>query len=222
MRPLLPTILLSALTAGCIPYATGTTPAPVATGEFAPSLLFYFVPGGMENLTNGDSTFDGSLLGWDTEVRYGVNAQSDLGVRIPGMTGVVVNYKRLLTTPGDTGPALAALIGTGVVNAGEHWLGEASLLVSSAPGGDLTPYGGLKAMHVLPLTPDAVSDDPTVGLFGGLRIGSEETGLSVEVGVFYDRPALGLRDRDWIVVPSFTLHGNRFLEALMSGGRGWP
>lgn len=69
-------------------------------------------------------------------------------------------------------------------------------------------------MQVFALTEDAVDDDPTVGVFGGLRIGTERLGVSPEVAVFYDRSALELRDHDIIVVPSLTVHGNQLLEAL--------
>jgi hypothetical protein len=67
---------------------------------------------------------------------------------------------------------------------------------------------------VFPLTDEAVHDDPSVGLFAGIRIGTERLGVSPELAVFYDRSALGLRDHDVIVVPSFTVHGNQLLDAL--------
>jgi hypothetical protein len=69
-------------------------------------------------------------------------------------------------------------------------------------------------MHVLPLTEEAVRDDPTVGVFAGFRIGTERLGVSPEIAVFHDRSALGLRDNDVIVVPSFTIHGTALLDAL--------
>ena len=62
-------------------------------------------------------------------------------------------------------------------------------------------------MHVLPISSGAVSDTPTVGVFGGmrLRIGTSFS-LSPELGVYHDQSALGLRDSDVILVPSITLH----------------
>ena len=63
-----------------------------------------------------------------------------------------------------------------------------------------------------PLSKGAVGDSPTAGGFLGLRIGTERFGVSPEVGVFYDRSALGLRSRDVIVVPAIVLHGTQLLE----------
>jgi hypothetical protein len=77
-----------------------------------------------------------------------------------------------------------------------------------------TPYGGIKAMHVFPLVDEAVRDDPTVGVFAGVRIGTEAVAISPEIAVFYDRSALGLRDRNWIIVPSFTLHGDELMRRI--------
>jgi hypothetical protein len=127
----------------------------------------------------------------------------------------VLDYKRRLTGLDDpAAPGVALLVGGGVVNAGDHALGMLGLVASGRQNDRLTPYGGFKAMHVLPLTEEAVRDDPTIGIFAGLRIGSERLGVSPEVAVFYDRSALGLRDRNVIVVPSFTFHGNELLDHL--------
>lgn len=41
----------------------------------------------------------------------------------------------------------------------------------------------------------------------GTRFGSREGGVSVELGVFYDRSALGMRKNDLVVVPSVAFHG---------------
>lgn len=200
--------------AGCIPYSTGTTAAPVERGELAPSMAVYFVPGGTERLWE-DSVSGGSLLGVDMEVRYGIDDRSDLGLRVPGFAGIVLDYKRRVTSSANpAAPAVAVLLGTGVVNAGDHALFEAALLASGRQSDRLTPYGGFKAMHVLPLTSYAVSDDPTVGVFGGVRIGTERLGVSPEIAVFHDRSALGLRSGNVIVVPSLTIHGSRLLDLL--------
>jgi hypothetical protein len=207
------------LAAGCIPYSTGTTAAPIPPGVLEPSLAVYFVPGGLDP-TAGDST-SGSLIGADAEIRYGIDERSDVGVRAPGLLGIVVDYKRRLdggTTREE--PALAALVGGGVVNAGEHALFQAALLASGGQSRRLTPYGGAKLMQVIPLTSYAVEDKPTIGVFGGVRLGSERLGLSPEIGVFYDPSALGLRETNWIVVPSFTFHGQEVLDVLLGRSRG--
>lgn len=224
--------LAALLMAGaCIPYATGTTALTTPPGEMEPSASFYFIPGGLERWTETDST-GGSYFGIDSEFRIGLDERSDLGIRAAGWVGLVVNYKhRIDGWPGSDGPALSYMVGTGVVNAGEHAYLEASLLGSGRrPEGvaGVTPYGGLKVMQVIPLTREAVSDDPTAGLFAGLRIGTSAFAISPEIAVFYDRSALELRDRNWIVVPSFTFHGDELVQRLFGGGRaplpprGWP
>lgn len=201
------------LAAGCIPYATGTTAATVPPGTFVPSTAIYFVPGGMESLS-GDSV-GGSLVGIDLGARFGLDGRSDVGVRFPGAFGIVLDYKRrVMGLEHPAAPRLALLVGGGVVNGGEHALGMAGLLASGRESDRLTPYGGLKAMHVLPLTRDAVRDDPTVGVFAGVRIGTERLGVSPELAVFHDRSALGLRDHTVIVVPSVTFHGRQLTDAL--------
>jgi hypothetical protein len=215
MRPirLLSSVAVLLLATSCIPYSTGTTAATVPAGSSTPGVAVYFVPGGIEELTV-DST-GGSLVGIDMEARFGLDDHSDVGIRLPGVFGVVVDYKRRVTGLDDPdAPGVALLVGGGVVNGGDHALGMVGAVASGRRNDRLTPYGGFKVMHVLPLTDDAVSDDPSVGVFAGLRIGTERLGVSPEVAVFYDRSALGLRSNDVIVVPSFTIHGNQLLEAL--------
>jgi hypothetical protein len=216
------------LSAGaCIPYATGTTALPTPRGEMVPSASVYFIPGGLERLTVDSA--GGSYFGIDSEFRMGLDDRSDLGIRAAGWVGLVLNYKhRIDGRPGADGPALAYMVGGGVVNAGEHAYLEASLLASGRPAGEeaaATPYGGIKAMHVIPLIDEAVSDDPTVGAFAGLRIGTAAFAISPELAVFYDRSALRLRDRDWIIVPSFTFHGDQLMRMIFGsspGGRRPP
>ena len=215
--------LAALLSAGaCIPYATGTTALTTPRGEMQPSASVYFIPGGLERLTT--DSVSGSYLGIDSEFRMGLDERSDLGIRAAGWVGLVLNYKhRIDGRPGADGPALSYMVGTGVVNAGEHAYLEASLLASGRAAGDeagATPYGGVKAMYVLPLVPEAVSDDPTIGAFAGLRIGTAGFAISPELAVFYDRSALGLRDRDWIIVPSFTFHGDELMRRLFGARPG--
>ena len=203
------------LASGCIPYATGTTAATVPRGTVVPAVAVYFVPGGIETL-NGDSAGNASLIGIDAEARMGIDARSDLGIRAPGAAGVVLDYKRRLTALDDPdAPGMAVLLGGGVVNLGEHALLSAAFVASGRRSDRWTPYGGFKAMKVWPLVEGAVHDEPTLGVFGGFRIGSERLGVSPELGVFYDRSALGLRTSDVIIVPSFTFHGDQLIDALL-------
>jgi hypothetical protein len=214
-RTLSPLAVLAALllSGACIPYSTGTTAATLAPGQAEPATAIYFVPGGIESLTADSS--GGSLIGVDVEARLGLDDRSDLGIRMPGAVGVVLDYKRRVTGLEDrTGAGLALLAGAGVVNGGEHAIAMGGF-VASGRTDSATPYGGFKFMQVFPLTEEAVRDDPTVGFFAGLRIGTEGLGVSPEVAVFYDRSALGLRNNDVIVVPSFTVHGSALLDALL-------
>ena len=206
---------LAAVLAGCLPYAVGTTAQPVAQGEVTPTSSVYFIPGGFDLV---DERSGGSYTAFDLEARYGIDDASDFGVRIPGASGVVLSYKRRLTTRPAPAAGLAVIGGLGVVNVGEHAYGDVTLVASARQRTTLTPYGGVRAFHVLPLTSSAVTDTPTLGAYAGVRIGRLDLGISPEVAVYYDEPALGLRDRSWIVVPSFTVHG-RDLMRLLFGGR---
>lgn len=69
-------------------------------------------------------------------------------------------------------------------------------------------------MQVLPLAENAVSDSPTAGGLAGVRLGRRDFGVSLEIGVYYDRSALGIRSHDVIVVPAMTLHGQEFLRRV--------
>jgi hypothetical protein len=181
------------------------------------SLVWYFIPDGIE-LFDTTATFTGI----DFEIRRGLNdGVSDVGLRIPMLSGLVGTYKRRLNSvsvPGE-GPAVAVLVGAGIVNLGQHVHGEIGFIASAAEQGTVVPYGGLRAMQVLPLSESAVSDSPTAGGFLGARFGRRDFGVSVEIGVYYDESALELRSRNVIVVPSITLHGDELMRLLTSRGR---
>lgn len=198
---------------GCIPYTVGGTAQPVPPREVASSMSLFFLPDGFD-LRDEDST-SLPLYGLDGEARWGLNERADVGVRITTLSGVVVTYKhRLSANPDPSRPALAVLAGGGFVNAGEHLHVELSLLASGAEHRLVTPYGGVRGMQVVPIGRDAVSDTPTLGGFLGVRIGDRDLGVSPEIGVFYDKSALGVRDRNVIIVPAVTVHGRRLIEAL--------
>ncbi|MDT0633158.1 hypothetical protein RQM47_14030 [Rubrivirga sp. S365] len=107
-----------------------------------------------------------------------------------------MTYKNRLTA--DAGPvAVAVSGGGGVLNAGGHAYGEATVLVSGRGGGLIAPYGGLRGFATVPLGPDAARDGPTVGGFGGLRVGTARAGVSAEVGVFRDPSASATATWSW-------------------------
>jgi len=214
------------LMTGCLPYAVGSTARTAPAGSIEQMGTFYSIPGGFES--DADS-LSAPLFGVDAEFRYGIDERSDVGLRIPSMSGVVLNYKRRLTGDDETtGPAVALMGGGGFVNLGEHALLELSLLVSGHDRGTLTPYGGLRGMQVIPMSRYAVSDRPTIGGFLGLRLGRADFGVSPELGVYYDPSALDLRERRVILVPSVSVHGGELMRLVgeildwpgRAGGRG--
>ena len=211
------TVLLGA----CIPYSVGSTAEPVAPGQVVSSGSLYFVPAAVE-LRVDSTRRSTSYMAADAEVRYGLDDRSDIGLRIPGTSGLVGTYQRRLSGSARTRAVTAVRVGAGLVNLGNHALIEATFLASGRERAVVTPYGGVRAMHVLPLNSLAVSDEPTIGLFAGARIGTRERGFSPEIGVFHDPPALGLRSSRLIVVPSITVHGSDLLRGLrgLRGPRG--
>lgn len=204
---LLPLALAPLLLTSCIAYSVGTTARPIPKGEFQPNLMAYFVPNGIENV-NDDGTPDEELAygAADFEGRWGLSDKSDIGLRIP-IGGVIVNYKRMLNEVNDPQrPAYAVMVGTGIVNSGNHAYVEGGFIASGAEDGHV-PYGGVRTMHVMPITSGAVSDQPTVGVFGGMRWRlSDSFSISPELGVYYDHPALELRDHNVIFIPSVSFH----------------
>lgn len=200
-------LLVCFVLSGCLPYVVGTTARPVPAGELATSGMVYTIPNGVQ-LSDDESAEAHSFSGLGVRARYGINEVSDFGIRIPSMSGLIINYKRLLT-PGSQRDqlALAGMFGTGFVNFGEHLFLGTTLIASGPLTPDFTPYGGLRAMYVVPLSEAAVSDAPTLGGFLGLRIGRANLGISPEVGVYYDPSALDIRESNVIVVLAITIHG---------------
>ncbi len=193
-------------TTACIPLTVGSTAQPVPVGTVVRSTSMYAVPNSL-----GDTLSDRSLsrYGVDPEVRYGLDDRSDVGVRSPSFSGIVANYKRRLNgVSSDPGAAVALMVGGGLVNWGDHAHLEATLITSGPDSERFTPFGGLRAMQVIPLNRGAVHDSPTLGGFIGGRLGTRAVGISPEIGVFYDRSALGLRKNSILIVPAITVHGD--------------
>ena len=214
------------LLGACIPYAVGTTAMPVPRDSTVPALMVSAMPA----FAPFDSTRAAPWIWADAELRRGIDSVSDFGLRAVNMyTGVVVNYKRLLTRTNE--PALIAVMpGLGIINGGEHAHFELTLLASGresrlrngrAERTPIVPYGGLRIMQVAPLNADAVHDEATMGGFVGVRFGRATMGISPEVGVFHDRSALGMRTSSVVVVPTITIHGNELLERLRALGDVW-
>lgn len=207
------TLTLLPLTA-CLPYTVGTSAQTVPARETTHSTSYYFVPNAFKQPEDSVGT---PMGGADYEWRHGLDAWSDVAFRLlPG--GVTSTYKRRFGT--DTSHAIGARafsVGAGVVNWGEHFLMEGTLMASGREDAAITPYGGVRAMHVVPMTKGAVSDRPTVGAFAGAQIGSRWFSMRPELGVFYDHSALGVRESNVIFVPAITLMRGRRREDRMHG-----
>ncbi len=194
------------LAVGCTPYSVAHSGRTTPVGARNATYLLSVVPGGARYETDS-MTSSHAIPGIDMEQRFGLDDRSDFGVRINALSGVIASYKRRIGgTEDPADAAMALLVGAGFVNLGQHAHGEVTLIRSAGEGGQLTPYGGFRALQVIPLNNTAVSDKPTVGVFGGTRVGGKDGGLSLELGVFYDRSALGLRRNDLVIVPSISVH----------------
>lgn len=217
--PLALIVLLLVTCSGCIPYTAATTAHPVNEADSpSASTTAYVVPNGLDLLRDSTAFSDSgdeAFMGFDTEVRFRIDEASDIGIRIPTFSGFIVNYKRRLAGADTSAFALAGMVGGGFVNVGQHAHVEATLIASGVEAATVTPYGGVRAMQVVPLSTTAVSDSPTIGGFFGLRIGSMDLGVTSELGVYYDEPALGISaDRNVLFVPSLTFHGRGLFSNL--------
>jgi hypothetical protein len=197
---------------GCIPLTVGSTAQPVPVGTTVHSMSMYVVPNSLDDSVSNRSF---PRYGIDPEVRFGLDDRSDIGVRAPSFSGIVANYKRRLNGLSSApGAATSIMVGGGLVNWGEHAHLEATLITSAADNDRFTPYGGIRAMQVIPINRGAVHDSPTLGGFFGARIGTRTSGISPEIGIFYDNSALRIRKGNILIVPAITLHGD-FARSLL-------
>lgn len=209
-RPLLPVLLL--LAGACTPYTVASTAHTVPKGQRTSTSIFYVVPGGAR--AAGDSSTV-SMPGFDLERRFGLDDRTDIGLRVPTFSGAIVTYKRRLTPYADRAShANAVSFGVGLVNGGQHAHTEATFIASGRETGSVAAYGGIRAIQVVPLTTTAAHDSPTVGGFGGMRLGGPDAAVSLELGVFYDRSALKMRRGDLVIVPAISLHGSSISRLL--------
>lgn len=212
-------IALSTLVVGCVPYTVGTTAATAPEGELETATSIALVPVGVEYRDGEGDTqedYSGAYFLVSTGARFGIGPSTDIGIYAPGYSGVVINAKHQFQKAQPGAPlGWAAMGGMGVINGGLNAHLEATLIASGREDLIATPYGGMRFMQTFPLSSEAVSDLPTIGPFGGVRLGTTDLGVSLEVGVFYDDSALDLRTNDIIFVPSVSLHGAGLLRALM-------
>ncbi len=206
---------LASVLTGCVPYTVGTTAATVPEGELQTTTSLAFIPSGLEYDDDEDAYTQPYFLA-STGARFGIGPSTDIGIYAPGYLGVVVNAKHQFQVAQPGAPlGWAAMGGMGVINGGLNAHLEATLIASGREDLTATPYGGMRFMQTFPLSSEAEYDLPTIGPFGGVRLGTADLGASLEVGVFYDDSALDLRSRDIIVVPSISVHGSGLIRALM-------
>src|SRR5262245_8859630 len=110
-RSIVAGLLLACGTSACIPYTAGTTAKPLPAGARSTTLSTYVMPsvGGL------DSAYSESFFAVDFETRFGVDDRSDVGLRALSLSGVTLDYKRLLTGP-DVRADIAIIPGFGFVN----------------------------------------------------------------------------------------------------------
>ena len=211
-----PRLLLAALAAvagGCVPYAVGDTPATTAPREVEPSVVFQAVSGRRDLDGDSEPRAAGFMVG--NEARLGLDARSDVGVRLVGLGGLVATYKRRVGGPpgGDVGTAV--VVGAGLVGA-SHFHVEATVVGSLGPlraAPLVTPYAGARLQDLTAFSTDALGTPPALGLFAGARLGWPDLAVSPEIGVFFSPSPLN-GDRDVIVAPSVTVRGDRLRRAL--------
>lgn len=203
-RRSIPAALVLPLLVGCLPYTVGSTAQTVPEGETTRTGIVYYIPDAVD--LKNDSVA-GPMRGTDFEIRYGLSEKSDIGFRVPSYSGAVFTYKRRLA--GSASPdsaAFSVMTGGGFVNFGEHAEVELTVMASGRQtAGILTPYGGLRVMQVAPMSREAVHDTPTAGGYVGMRLRFGDVDVSPELGVYYDKSALGIRPTNYIIVPGVSL-----------------
>ena len=181
-------------------------------GEIVRTTSAAFVLGGSAPFDSSTgSGGSANFLSSDVEMRFGLTDHSDFGLRIPGGSGLVVNYKRRhigVANPDSAG--FASMWGAGIVNWARHAYVEGTLIWSGDQRGQTVRYGGLRVMQTFPIDQYAVEDTPSFGAFFGFRWGTAGGGVTPELAIYYDEPALELRERNIIFVPSITLTGIGF------------
>lgn len=200
--------------AGCgVPYSVGTTASTVAPREVEPSVVLQ-IASAKRDLDEGDAPRSGGLsIG--NEARLGLDAHSDIGVRLLGLGTVTATYKRRLSGDPDGDRGAALIVGGGIVGL-SHLHAEATLVVSPGPidpARRITPYGGLRVQDLTAFGNDALGSAPALGGFLGGRFGWPDLAIAPEIGVFYSPSDLA-GDDDLIVVPSVTVRGDRLRKAL--------
>jgi hypothetical protein len=196
------------LATGCISYTVGQGAETTPRGERSFGSSVNMVPGTLREGEGGASTRRPSV---DSDVRFGIDEQSDIGVRLATYSGFMVTYKRQLGRP-DVSPKApenrsrtAFMLGGGIINGAEHAAMEATLITSAPWTSAGQFYGAFRAIQVLPITSSARKDDPAVGFAIGHLFGDRNSSIGPEIGVYYDRSTLNLNQNRILVIPSLVI-----------------
>ncbi len=203
--------------AACLPYTVGQGAQTVPEGETFRTTTGGFVLGGAAPFDDSTGTTGASsnYAMSDQEIRFGLTDRSDVGLRVTSASGLVINYKRRhvgAANPDSAG--FSTMWGAGIVNWANHGLVEGTMLWSAGKRGSSIPYGGLRIIQTFPLSTGALRDTPSTGAFFGVQMGTRDRGITPELAIYYDESALGIRERNFVIVPSVTLRGISFLPRI--------
>lgn len=190
---------LSSVVTGCLPYTMGSTAATVPSGTQRTTLSLA--------ASFGDRSADGPvetpISVVDAETRIGLSDRSDAGLRISGVSGAVVSYKRRLSGSAR-GAALSAQVEGGVVKGGALAMGGISVLASSDDMKRNALFGGVRYLPVAPLTRDAERESATIGAFLGLQMRRASFVFLPELSVVRGYDDWIAHRAAWFVIPSIS------------------
>jgi hypothetical protein len=213
-------VILCGIFTACISYTVGQGAETAPKSEQISSSSVNLVPGTVNDRYSGSSA--GVSTGrrpstrrpsLDSELRIGIDDRNDVGVRLATYSGFMVTWKHQMgradssATP-ENRARTAFMLGTGILNLGEHAGLEGTLIASSKWNAAGQYYGAVRAIQVLPITSSARSDDPVVGAAFGFLFGDRERSIGPEIGVYYDRSVLGLNTNRILVIPSLVVRGD--------------
>lgn len=183
---------------GCLPYVVASTAKPTPVGELEAVAPTYLIPDAFRI----DDARRTPAIGFDFEGRFGVSRRSDVGIRVPTLSGVVASYKHLLTHP-DAASGVAVMPSLGYVMG--YGYGDLTT-IASGPVGRVEWYGGLRIMGTTPLRDSLTAHGAILGGFIGLKVPSTRAIVLPEIGVFRGPPGLASKQSRLNVVVSVSLN----------------
>jgi hypothetical protein len=198
------------LTTACVPYSLGTTAQTLPKGSSTLSFTYSVAQGAsnrIEALREGTRERP-DVMSFDSEMRFGLSERSDVALRIVNAGGLSSTYKRRLAGSADLDePAVAMLLGGGVLYWGDYLHAEAALIASGRDGGWGLPFGAIRTLATVPTRGTLDWDEPIVGAHVGWRWRPHwRLGFSLlpELAMYYDDAREAGRS-NWVMVPSLTV-----------------